>query len=212
MFSAHINRLRKNLRLNSVQRQIIIGTLLGDGDLYPTVSGKYAYLRVSHGPKQKEYVWWKYRYFKDWVLSPPKFQLQNKVKPELGGYYWFKTIAHRQLLEYRKVFYLNQKKIIPPNIGELLTSFLSLAIWYLDDGTLDRRGLRFNTQGFSRRENLLLRSVLKQNFGIDCNLNKSGNRGKGFTLYVSVKGAKKLLSLTDQYLKKCLPYKTFLTP
>ena len=64
MYSADINHLRNVLSLSSLQRKVVIGTLLGDGYLYPTVSGKYAYLRVSHGPKQRNYVWWKYNYSK----------------------------------------------------------------------------------------------------------------------------------------------------
>lgn len=212
MYSAAINRLRKVLSLNSLQREVLIGTLLGDGYLYPTVSGKYAYLRICHGPKQKDYVWWKYGYFQDWVLSPPRYQLQNKAIPQLGGYYWFKTIAHRQFLEYRQIFYLNREKIVPPNIGELLVSPLSLAVWYMDDGSLNGRVLHLNTQGFSEKENLLLRSVLKHNFGIDCSLNKSGNIGKGYILYVPKAEAEKFLSLIDQHLRECMSYKTFLTP
>ena len=74
MFSKEIDRLRDKLSLNLVQRQIIIGSLLGDGYLYPTVSKKYAYFRIAHGPKQKDYVWWKYNYFKNWVLTSPHYQ------------------------------------------------------------------------------------------------------------------------------------------
>lgn len=212
MYSAHINRLRETLSLSPVQRQIIIGSLLGDGYLYPTVSGNYAYLRIAHGPKQKDYVWWKYRYFKDWVLSPPRYQLQNKSRPKLGGYFWFKTIAHRYLLEYRDIFYKEKEKIIPSNIGELLITSMSLAVWYLDDGTLADKSIHLNTQGFSREENLLLQSVLKRNFGIVCNLNKSGNIGKGYILYIPVRETEKFLFLVDRYVKECMPYKTFLTP
>jgi len=212
MYSADINRLREAVSLNSVQRQIIVGTLLGDGYLYPTVSGKYAYLRIAHGPKQEEYVWWKYQFFENWVLSPPKYQLQNKVRPELGGYYWFKTIAHQQLLRYRRIFYKDREKIIPSNIGQLLISPLSLAVWYMDDGTLAKKALHLNTQGFSRGENIQLQSVLRQNFGINSRLNKSGNIGKGYILYIPVNETKKFLSIIDPYIRDCLPYKTFLTP
>ena len=212
MYSADINRLRRTVKLSFIQKQVLVGTLLGDEYLFPTVSGKYAYLRVSHGPKQENYVWWKYQYFKNWVLSPPKHQLQNKAKIDLGGYYWFKTIANRELLKYREIFYKNREKNISSNIGQLLNSPLSLAVWYMDDGTLANKSLHLNTQSFSKEENLKLKEVLRKNFGIDCNLNKSGNIGKGYILYVPVSETRKFLSIINPYVKECLPYKTFLTP
>ena len=70
--------MRDALSLTAEQHEILVGGLLGDSYLFPTVSGKYASMRVAHGPKQRDYVWWKYEFFKQWVLSPPKYQLQNK--------------------------------------------------------------------------------------------------------------------------------------
>ena len=129
MFSNDINRKRDKLSLKAVQRQIIVGSMLGDGYLYPTVSN-------------------------------PRYQLQNKQKPDLGGYYWFKTIAHKELLEYREIFYKNRTKIIPNNIGDLLKTSLSLAVWYMDDGSINRSGINLNTQSFFYQENLLLQKTL----------------------------------------------------
>lgn len=212
MFTADINRLRYRLRLNSVQREVLIGSILGDGYLYPTVSKKYAYLRMCHGPKQRKYLFWKYRHFKDSVLSPPRYQLQNKNKPDLGGYFWFKTIATPELLEYRKLFYPEGNKIVPLNIGDVFNSRLSLAVWYMDDGCLANKSARFNTQGFSLLENELLKRVLKLNYNISSNIIKSGNIGYGYLLNIPVKDTKKLISLVDPYVRKNIPHKTFLTP
>ncbi len=212
MYSAYIDRLRKTLRLNDIQRQIVIGSLLGDGYLYPTVSGKYAYLRISQGPKQKNYVWWKYSFFKKWVLSLPRCQLQNKKRPELGKYFWFKTIAHSELLQYRKIFYPDGFKIVPSDLDKLLISNLSLAIWYMDDGTLAGKAIHLNTQSFSLIENRFLQKILKANFNIACRIHKSGNIGKGYILYVPVGETKRFLSLVGPYVRECMPYKTFLTP
>jgi recombination protein RecA len=212
MYSTAINRLRETLRLNKVQKQVLIGSLLGDGYLYPTVSGKYSYLRIAHGPKQKDYVWWKYRYFKQWVLSLPRYQMQNKNKPGLGGYYWFKTIADKDLLSYRNIFYSGSEKIVPFEIGKYLVTPLSLAVWYMDDGTINYRALHLNTQGFSLEENKLLREVLNRNFGILCNINKSGGIGKGYILYIPIKQAKLFMSLVRSFVEECMPYKASLTP
>ena len=205
MFSTDIDRLRKSLSLNVVQRQILIGSLLGDGYLYPTTSGKYAYFRIAHGPKQESYVQWKYQFFKNFVLSPPRYQLQSKKRPKLGGYFWFKTIATPEFLRYRKMFYPEGAKIVPSNIGKFFDSVLSLAIWYMDDGCLNRKAVHLNTQGFSLSENRLLRDVVKKNFGISCNIGKSGNIGKGHILYIPTREAKRFLSLVDSGPSKYPP-------
>lgn len=212
MFSTAINRLRSTLKLTSSQREVLVGSVLGDGYLYPTVSGKYAYLRLAHSERQKGYLLWKYRWFRDWVLMQPKYQLQNKSNQSKGGYWWFKTVAHPELLAMRQIFYRNREKIVPPVIGEILKSDLSLAIWYLDDGTLAGRSLHLNTQSFSHQDNQLLRATLRRNFGIDSSINKSGGIGKGYILYIGTKFSGKFLLKINRFIPESMHYKTFLTP
>ena len=66
---------------------------------------------------------------------------------------------------------LNGKKIIPANLGELLTS-RSLAYWAMDDGSKTGTGFRLNTQSFTKEENFFffIRRTLKDNFNLDCSL------------------------------------------
>lgn len=212
MYSTAINRLRSTLKLTRNQREVLIGSILGDGYLFPTVSGKYAYLRIAHSERQKGYLIWKYRWFRDWVLTRPRYQLQNKSDHSKGGYWWFKTIAHPELLRMRRIFYPNREKIVPHNIGELLKSDLALAVWYLDDGTLAGRALHLNTQSFSYQENQLLQHILKRNFRIETTINKSGGIGKGYILHVGTKYTKELLKRIDCFVPPSMRYKTFLTP
>ena len=208
MYSKAINSLRSQLQLTPIQREILIGSILGDGYLFPTVSGKYAYLRISHGPKQKQYLFWKYSLFRDWVLPLPKYQFQNKNKPELGGYWWFKTIAHPVLLSIRKLFYPEGKKRIPHNIGEIMKSPRSLAVWYGDDGTLvSSAGLRIQSEGFTKPENELLLELLWKNFGVNCKLQRNGGNGYGWSIGIGKDGTEKFIKLIRPYLPKCLEYK-----
>ena len=59
----------------SHQFDVIIGSLLGDARLECRSVGLRnpitARLRVHHGEKQKEYVFWKYEVLKDLVLKEP---------------------------------------------------------------------------------------------------------------------------------------------
>jgi len=58
--------------ISDFQKQIIIGCLLGDGRLECRSKNRTARLRIHHGEKQKDYVFWKYDIFKNIVSSNPK--------------------------------------------------------------------------------------------------------------------------------------------
>jgi hypothetical protein len=72
--------------------------------------------------------------------------------------------------ELYDLFYVNGVKIIPLNIGELLTA-RGLAYLSMDDGCNLGSGFILSTQSFSKEENLLLIKILKDNFDLNCTLN-----------------------------------------
>jgi hypothetical protein len=72
-------------------------------------------------------------------------------------------------------------KIIPLCIGGLLTE-LGLAIWLMDDGYKDGNSFRIATECFTESEALLLISVLKTKFNLDCSINTV--RGHQYRIYV----------------------------
>jgi hypothetical protein len=124
--SNELRILRKSLALNQAQKDLLIGTLLGDGNL--NTGYKNFRLVIRHSLRQKNYVWRKYKLLKNWILQKPKLSLQTN---SIG----FRTISHPQLTEYHQLFYQNRRKIIPKFIGSLLNPFI-LAVWYMDDGNI----------------------------------------------------------------------------
>ena len=86
----------------------------------------------------------------------------------------FYTSYRDEFIPYHTTWYqrrssdLGTTKIVPVNIKQLLVEPIALAVWYLDDGTKrgDCNACRFATQSFSLKENELLASCLKENFGI----------------------------------------------
>jgi len=71
--------------------------------------------------------------------------------------------------EFYELFYLEGKKVVPKNIGDLLTP-IGLAYWAMDDGTKTGSGFRLNTQSFTLEENQLLIQVLKKKFDLNCTI------------------------------------------
>lgn len=73
--------------------------------------------------------------------------------------------------------------MVPSYIGDLLVDPISLAVWYLDDGSkrADCEACRLATQGFTLEENMVLVECLRSNFGIEARV--GATRGAGGRLY-----------------------------
>lgn len=60
-------------------------------------------------------------------------------------------------------------KVVPRNIGELLTA-IGLASWFMDDGGKTGSGIHLNTNGFSKADLVILLKVLTEKFGLKCSI------------------------------------------
>lgn len=195
-------------RLSNRQKAILIGKILGDGTLEK--NGYYSRLRVCHSSKQREYVFWLYKELKDLSTKKPRFIMTDNERGKLYQYR-FDTYSLPVVDRYRKLFYNNGKKIVPRNIFKLLTSPISLAVWYMDDGykRTDNSGLYLCTSGFTKLENLRLKECLFTNFGLETNLHYAGG-------YIRLHIPSRCISLFSKYvspyLVKSMFYKIPLTP
>jgi len=54
-WSLEIRKLQKELILNSFQKKVLIGTILGDGCLTPNAYGKNYRLQIEQAAKEKKY-------------------------------------------------------------------------------------------------------------------------------------------------------------
>jgi hypothetical protein len=95
---------------------------------------------------------------------------------ESGSCYYFRTVTHPEFSEYREFFYSDGRKIVPMDLLHKQFTEFSLAVWLMDDGAVDRRQLRLNTQSFSFSENEALSSLLRAKFGIEARLNRDKDR------------------------------------
>ncbi len=182
-------------------KETLIGTVLGDGYLEP--HGRGVRLQVNHSERFKAYVEWKRLEFLELQPSPLH-------RNDNGGYpFWrFVTRSHPYLVELRRLFYAEGRKGVPETIGSLLTHPKSLAVWFMDDGTCDRRqgSVLFETQSFGADHLDRLRDVLLDNFDIRTAVHRSGVR-RGSRLYVTVAEARKLAAIVGPYVLPELRYK-----
>lgn len=150
--------------LSQVQRSVVLGSLLGDGYLRILKGRNNAFLEINHAYSQKEYVDWKYSLLKSIVKSPPK---RRKNNGERVAYRFF-TRQNEVLTELHTQFYVQNTKIIP----HIVLDPLSLAIWYMDDGSQCRQSdVYLNSQQFDLESQINLLSALKK-LGLEARLNK----------------------------------------
>jgi hypothetical protein len=188
---------RKNLKLclSSRQLSILLGSILGDAYVYPL--GKVCFEHSSH---QKDYLIWKYDELKS--LTYPKVACVKRFDKRTGK----QTVSWRFFLKQyfrplRKLFYIDGKKVVPKDLKRWLSPLL-LAVWYMDDGHLDRgKYPLFSTESFSKADVKFLSDILKTNFGL---ISKVTSKRR---LRILSQSKDRFFQLIEPYIHNNLKYK-----
>lgn len=183
MNTKEIRERKKLLQLSKRQRELIVGLLLGDGHLETQNDGRTYRLKVEHGSAQRDYLVWLAKEFQEWIQSD-WYEKQRGEKVVYG----FTTVSHPAFRFYAKQFYLNGKKRMPPLIKRLMSP-LSLAIWFLDDGSAKsskHKSLVIHSLGYSKSDLVLVQDTL-ESFGIHSSQHKQ--RNNTFRLYFPYESA-----------------------
>ncbi|OGM14272.1 hypothetical protein A2141_02855 [Candidatus Woesebacteria bacterium RBG_16_40_11] len=179
--------------LSEVQKQLILGCILGDGYMRKKVN---AHLQITHSIKQKEYVLWKYSMLKNIVITAPHEYRGNAGRV---GYRFF-TKSLPDITDFYNKFYQNGKKIIPK---DLTLSPLSLAVLYMDDGSKSRKTCYFNCQQFDTiSQNNLVKSLSKLNIEARFHKDKTYKR-----IYIPFASIPLLIHTIKQYIVPTMRYK-----
>ena len=198
--------MRMICALSTEQLNILTGLMLGDGNL--EFNGyRGARLQVKQSEKTREYVFWLHSQFADITRTPPQQRLDTKQ-------WYFGTRFFENLEEIRRTFYNDHKKVLPPNISELLYSPLTLAVWFMDDGRLDYRekshyAYHISTDSFTESDVQRLQALLLKRFGIAAKTYLSLCRGKRYAkLYIGREGRDAFCEVVAPYLLSCFSYKS----
>jgi len=137
--------------LSAFQWEALLGMLMGDGALSPTRSGHGARLRWGHGARQTAYAGWKASLFANMHVSR-----STNAKEAV----FFDVQPLPELAELREAVYVGGKKVLSHDYLKHLTP-LSLALWYLDDGSfaLRSKGLQRRTAGGSGRAEICVEAM-----------------------------------------------------
>ena len=118
--------------LSSLQWELLLGGLMGDGALSPTRSGHGARFRWGHGAQQAEYADWKASMFANLTVS-------RSVNAKGAVFHDVQPLP--ELAELRRAVYgFGKQKVLSYDYLKRLTA-ISLAVWYMDDGGFQQRSL-----------------------------------------------------------------------
>lgn len=200
---------QKETKLTQIQREILVGILLGDASLKTLSNGKTYRLRVTQSERHKEYLFHLYEVFKNLTLSPPKqYVWSDSRNPGKQYKRWsFSTTQQVCFRFYGQQFYAGEEKRVPKLIHRWLKG-RSIAYWYMDDGAQKWKGkslgVRFCTDNFKSKEVLQLGQVLQNKYTLKTSLQK---RGKGWRLYISSSSYTTLGKVVFPYFVPSMLYK-----
>lgn len=204
---------KASFTLSENQKSILVGTLLGDAGI--RYRGFNCRLHIKHALKQLSLVNFKWKSFRN-ITSMNVRVFTQQVGERDYNFAEFVTQTHPEFTKYYNLFYKSSKKIVPKEIQQLLVDPLSLAVWFMDDGTAEYAGASLQTHSFSKVDVLRLVKVIKINYKIDANIHM--NKGR-WVIYFPKASMSRLSSLVDHdilqdFRYKLLPYslKKKLTP
>jgi recombination protein RecA len=198
--------------LSPSQQQLILGSLMGDGNLSRPVRREdhSARFRMGHGAGQAAYL--------DWKLS----LLANIPHARTGnakGAVFADFTPLAELSELREVVYQGDgKKHLTWDYLKALTPF-ALAVWYMDDGcfTLRSKGVQERTRGGSGRVEICVEAMspgsrerlvqyLRDTHGLDVRLRTSGARRVSVLMFTT-SASEKFQRLVAPFIHPSMAYK-----
>ncbi len=131
--------------VGSQLREILIGTLLGDG--YLEQNGSHKRFVCGHSLKQEEYIQWKFGLISQ--ITQCRLSYGERLDPRTNKVYFsvnLRSISSPLWDEFYTLFYKVRRRIIPRYLPDLISPRI-LAVWLMDDGYRrnDCNAMRLNT-------------------------------------------------------------------
>lgn len=203
------------MTLNQIQKDLIIGSLLGNGNMQTYSNGKTWRYSAVHKSEHMAYIYYKYDILKDFCGTEFKESITfDKRTHKNYSRYSFNTLTQSSLRFFANMFYKYDKKnkfwlkVIPTRI-ELFLTPRALAFFYMNDGALKWKKhsilTRFCTDNFSYDDVKRLQKVLVKKYKIESTLSKSK---KGYRIEISSKKSGILFyEIIKPYMHNSMIYK-----
>ena len=212
---------KKTLKLKTIQKEILVGTLLGDSTISKATTKRSAFnVKFEQKLANREYVNHLYEIFEPYVGTPPKVRNITGGGAKDRQSIWFRTYRHIDFKFYYDLFYMKtnksdstdlRKKRVPKLIHKFLTP-RALAYWFMDDGSYyynkskntQQKVYYFNTQSFSYEDIKILKKAFKLNFNFDTNIYKDRTY---YLLYIQPQSKDDFIQLIKSFVIERFSYK-----
>jgi len=203
--------LAESHRLGEQQWQVVLGSLMGDGNLSPNRAGRSGVrFRLGHAAEQAAYL--------DWKVSLLG-NIPSSRRTDARGAVFADFTLLPELDELRRAVYLGDgKKYLSEDYLKALTP-LALAIWYMDDGgfTLRSAGRQERTRGGSGRIEICVQAMaegsrqrlaayLRDTYRLDVTLASVGARQMAVLQFTTAASAR-FQELVAPYVHPSMEYK-----
>lgn len=195
-------RFNKPILLSDYQKQVLIGTILGDSSFKIGKGSVSPAISCAHGIKQEKYCKYKTHIFEN-LGAKCKYHKRNKEDKRTHIFYEDYTMyvpANPEFIVYYNAFYKNNKKVIPIQLLDQFTE-ISLAFMFMDDGTKTNNSYKIATNCFSKKEIEIFSKFLYDKFNIETTIHKDNG------LYIKVNSKKLFEYLISPYIIDSMKYK-----
>jgi recombination protein RecA len=198
-------------RVSGQQMELILGALMGDGNLSPNLRGRSGTrFRMGHGAKQAAYLDWKVS-----LLGNIGCALSSNAK----GAVFADLTPLPELAELREAVYFGDgKKHLSWEYLKALTPF-ALAVWYMDDGcfTVRSKGVQERTQGGTGRIEICVQAMspgsrerlagyLRDTHQLNVKVVTRGSRSQAILQFTTA-ASEKFQKLVAPYIHPSMEYK-----
>jgi len=203
--------LAEQQRLSEQQWQVILGSMMGDGNISPHRAGRSGVrFRLGHGAAQAEYL--------DWKVSLLG-NIECSRRTDARGAVFADFTPLPELDELRAAMYLGDgKKHLSWDYLKALSP-LALAVWYMDDGcfTLRSKGVQERTAGGSGRIEICVEAMsegsrqrladyLRDTHKLDVTVSLRGAAAKA-VLRFSTESSAQFMKIVSPYIPAAMEYK-----
>lgn len=202
-----------NSELTDIEKDCIVGSLLGDGTICKNKKNNTHYLRLCQSIKQLDYLEYKHKLLSRIITKEEPYIYTHKDHGKILGTTALYTA--RQLytfIEWHKDWYIEiedtnkRYKTIPESYLEYLTP-LGLAIWYMDDGSVKKSNpnyIKIATCGFNAEDLSKLQNYLKTKWDINARLE---SHKSGSYLRLIRQDSIKFINIIKDYVPESMQYK-----
>lgn len=205
-------KLFDQVSLSDSCKSVILGSILGDGSLKLYGGYKNARLSIRHSNIQKDYLLWKMEKLSE-INNIKSLQIQQPTGYSKQLKLLYQSQSHKELTKLYDLTYRKNNLIIKRRWLNNMTP-LSLAIWWLDDGSLIGNGKKgvLCTDGFDEKSVILLSKYLLKVWKIKTRVGnvkriREGKEQLYPRIWLSTNELRKFFDLIREWVPESMKYK-----